>query len=30
VAAYAAWYESTHGHPPPGLTIPPPPVPPTL
>ena len=30
VAAYAAWYESTHGHPPPGLTIPPPPWPPTL
>jgi sulfate permease, SulP family len=30
VAAYAAWYESTHGHPPPGLTIPPPPLPPTL
>lgn len=30
VAAYASWYESTHGHPPPGLTIPPPPWPPTL
>ena len=30
VAGYAAWYESTHGHPPPGLTIPPPPWPPTL
>jgi SulP family sulfate permease len=30
VAGYAAWYESTHGQPPPGLTIPPPPWPPTL
>lgn len=30
VAGYASWYESTHGHPPPGLTIPPPPWPPTL
>ncbi|MFK5634377.1 MULTISPECIES: SulP family inorganic anion transporter [unclassified Ornithinimicrobium] len=30
VAGYAVWYESTHGHPPPGLTIPPPPWPPTL
>ena len=30
VAGYAAWYESAHGEPPPGLTIPPPPWPPTL
>jgi SulP family sulfate permease len=30
VAGYSAWYEQTHGHPPPGLTIPPPPWPPTL
>ncbi|MGD8201643.1 SulP family inorganic anion transporter [Ornithinimicrobium sp. W1679] len=30
VAGYAAWYESTHGHPPPGVAIPPPPWPPTL
>lgn len=30
VAGYAVWYESTHGHPPPGLIIPPPPWPPTL
>ncbi|MBC7309578.1 MAG: SulP family inorganic anion transporter, partial [Tetrasphaera sp.] len=30
VAAYAAWYESTHGHPLPGPAIPPPPRPPTL
>jgi sulfate permease, SulP family len=30
VKGYAAWYEDTHGHPPPGLTIPPPPWPPTL
>ena len=30
VAGYATWYEQTHGHPPPGLTIPPPPWPPTL
>jgi SulP family sulfate permease len=30
VAGYATWYEQTHGHPPPGVTIPPPPVPPTL
>ncbi|MCA1781360.1 MAG: SulP family inorganic anion transporter [Dermatophilaceae bacterium] len=30
VAGYAVWYESTHGQPPPGLTIPPPPWPPTL
>ena len=29
VAAYAVWYESAHGHPPPGLAIPPPPRPPT-
>ncbi|MGJ7440355.1 SulP family inorganic anion transporter [Aquipuribacter sp. MA13-6] len=25
VAGYAVWYESTHGHPPPGFDIPPPP-----
>lgn len=30
VAGYALWYEDTYGHPPPGLTIPPPPWPPTL
>ncbi|MGA8047624.1 MAG: SulP family inorganic anion transporter [Dermatophilaceae bacterium] len=30
VAGYSSWYEQTHGHPPPGLTIPPPPWPPTL
>ncbi|WP_122262116.1 SulP family inorganic anion transporter [Ornithinimicrobium cerasi] len=30
VAGYAAWYESRHGEPPPGLTIPPPPWPPVL
>lgn len=30
VAAYAAWYEARHGQPPPGLTIPPPPWPPTF
>ncbi|SOC58353.1 STAS domain-containing protein, partial [Ornithinimicrobium cerasi] len=30
VAGYAAWYESTHGFPPPGLAIPPPPWPPGL
>jgi SulP family sulfate permease len=30
VAGYAAWYESMHGQPPPGLSIPPPPWPPTL
>ncbi|KAB7745720.1 sulfate permease [Nostocoides sp. F2B08] len=30
VAGYATWYEETYGEPPPGLTIPPPPWPPTL
>lgn len=30
VAAYALWYEKEHGEPPPGLSIPPPPTPPTL
>ena len=30
VAAYAIWYEQQHGQPPPGLSIPPPPIPPTL
>jgi SulP family sulfate permease len=30
VAGYAASYESTQGHPPPELSIPPPPWPPTL
>ena len=28
VAAYAEWYRDTHGAPPPGLRIPPPPAPP--
>ena len=30
VAGYATWYEQTYGEPPPGLSIPPPPWPPTL
>ena len=29
IAAYAQWYASAHGEPPPGITIVPPPVPPT-
>ncbi|NLJ54332.1 MAG: hypothetical protein GX344_09395, partial [Intrasporangiaceae bacterium] len=30
IAAYAEWYSSAHGEPPPGVTIIPPPVPPSM